>query len=394
MGKVGLLIHVPPSGPLSARHVILGESPGEQEELALRPFVGPSGKFLDAAIGLEEKEGVYITNVRKTRPPNVQQRKQRLEEIASQHEELSAEMSRLTQARTLTVVGADALRSTLGTERISHYHGSFLNRAEVEAIRQASPVGLASLIPLPALLHTVAVTLHPAFALHGNLQFKFDIIQTIGRAHRWSKREEGPIRPSLDLFDLECDLFSLVRALNDAQTVCIDIETPHEGAHKIDLCGFGVPDGRVWVAPWDQSVKEIVIDLMRSPRVIVGHNLLFDLVRFLNLGIEIGERVVIFDTIAGGQLLWPPPSQQSKKKKGKGQKGPSRLSLAACTLRLLDGWVNWKQPDTWETQAIYKASYPSVRQWMWPRLYNALDVHGNLKMSWPMRELLRREAML
>jgi len=51
-------------GPRKARLMIVGEQPGDQEDLAGRPFVGPAGKVLDAA--LEEAEidrsDVYVTN--------------------------------------------------------------------------------------------------------------------------------------------------------------------------------------------------------------------------------------------------------------------------------------------------------------------------------------------
>ena len=52
------------SGPRRARILLLGEQPGDQEDRAGAPFVGPAGKLLDralAAAGLDEQE-VYRTN--------------------------------------------------------------------------------------------------------------------------------------------------------------------------------------------------------------------------------------------------------------------------------------------------------------------------------------------
>src|SRR3954452_19217443 len=51
-------------GPLDASIMFVGEQPGDQEDLAGRPFVGPAGQLFDAAL---EKAGidrstVYITN--------------------------------------------------------------------------------------------------------------------------------------------------------------------------------------------------------------------------------------------------------------------------------------------------------------------------------------------
>lgn len=51
-------------GPKKARLMIVGEQPGDQEDLAGHPFVGPAGRVLDA--GLEEagieREDVFVTN--------------------------------------------------------------------------------------------------------------------------------------------------------------------------------------------------------------------------------------------------------------------------------------------------------------------------------------------
>jgi len=51
-------------GPLNASIMFVGEQPGDQEDLAGRPFVGPAGAIFDAAL---EKAGidrstVYVTN--------------------------------------------------------------------------------------------------------------------------------------------------------------------------------------------------------------------------------------------------------------------------------------------------------------------------------------------
>lgn len=51
-------------GPATASVVLVGEQPGDQEDLAGRPFVGPAGKVLDRALGeagLDRAE-TYLTN--------------------------------------------------------------------------------------------------------------------------------------------------------------------------------------------------------------------------------------------------------------------------------------------------------------------------------------------
>src|SRR5215469_12292345 len=51
-------------GPADAAIVLVGEQPGDQEDLAGKPFVGPAGKILDRALdeaGIERRK-TYVTN--------------------------------------------------------------------------------------------------------------------------------------------------------------------------------------------------------------------------------------------------------------------------------------------------------------------------------------------
>jgi uracil-DNA glycosylase len=51
-------------GPPRARIVVVGEQPGDQEDLSGRPFVGPAGKLFDRALEelRIERTGMYVTN--------------------------------------------------------------------------------------------------------------------------------------------------------------------------------------------------------------------------------------------------------------------------------------------------------------------------------------------
>src|SRR5438477_485301 len=62
---------VPGVGPGDARIMIVGEAPGQNEDLQGEPFVGAAGKLLDQllrGIGLSRGD-VFITNILKCRPP-------------------------------------------------------------------------------------------------------------------------------------------------------------------------------------------------------------------------------------------------------------------------------------------------------------------------------------
>src|SRR5437016_6167088 len=55
---------VPGEGPVRAKVMFVGEQPGNDEDLAGRPFVGPAGRVLDRAIveaGLD-RTTIFVTN--------------------------------------------------------------------------------------------------------------------------------------------------------------------------------------------------------------------------------------------------------------------------------------------------------------------------------------------
>lgn len=63
---------IPPSGPIPARIMLVGEAPGEHEEVQGQPFVGPSGFELNKMLG---EAGIargecFVTNVARERPPD------------------------------------------------------------------------------------------------------------------------------------------------------------------------------------------------------------------------------------------------------------------------------------------------------------------------------------
>ena len=59
-------------GPVPCDLMLIGEAPGEQEDLTGEPFVGRAGKLLDQilnSVDFDRKTNVYIANTVKCRPP-------------------------------------------------------------------------------------------------------------------------------------------------------------------------------------------------------------------------------------------------------------------------------------------------------------------------------------
>ena len=104
--------------------LVVGEAPGEQEDLQGEPFVGQAGKLLDnmlRAIGLDRQRKVYIANVLKCRPPG--NRNPDPAEVA-QCEPFLRRQVELLQPRIILAMGRFAVQSLLGsTEPIGRLRG-------------------------------------------------------------------------------------------------------------------------------------------------------------------------------------------------------------------------------------------------------------------------------
>lgn len=103
-------------GDRKAEWMVIGEAPGEQEDLRGEPFVGPSGQLLDnmlRAVGVKRGQGVYIANVLKCRPPG--NRNPQPDEIA-QCEPFLRRQVELVQPRIILAMGRFAVQALLQSQ--------------------------------------------------------------------------------------------------------------------------------------------------------------------------------------------------------------------------------------------------------------------------------------
>lgn len=102
-------------GDRQAEWMLVGEAPGENEDLQGEPFVGQAGKLLDnmlAAVGLARGRNVFIANVLKCRPPG--NRNPEPEEVAQCEPYLRRQIA-LIQPKLIVVLGRFAAQSLLRT---------------------------------------------------------------------------------------------------------------------------------------------------------------------------------------------------------------------------------------------------------------------------------------
>ena len=122
-------------GPSSARVLIVGEQPGNSEDLEGAPFVGPAGRLLDEVLGEAgiDRGTVYVTNVVKhfkwRRAPSGKRRihdKPNRGEVTACRPWLEAEVDRIGP-ELVVCLGATAAQAVLGRDfRVTRDHGRVL----------------------------------------------------------------------------------------------------------------------------------------------------------------------------------------------------------------------------------------------------------------------------
>ena len=117
-------------GPAGANAMFVGEQPGDQEDKAGRPFVGPAGKLFDKALadaGID-REQVYVTNVVKHfkwvgRGKRRIHQKPNWSEVDACRPWLDGELAAV-EPRVLVCLGATAAQALLGRQfRVTRERG-------------------------------------------------------------------------------------------------------------------------------------------------------------------------------------------------------------------------------------------------------------------------------
>ena len=121
-------------GPRQTPIMLVGEQPGDYEDVAGKPFVGPAGKIMDRALeeaGIDRKK-VYVTNAVKhfkwePRGKRRIHKKPNSREIAACRPWLEAEL-RLVKPKLLVCLGATAAQAIFGpTFRVTRERGKVLS---------------------------------------------------------------------------------------------------------------------------------------------------------------------------------------------------------------------------------------------------------------------------
>ena len=128
-------------GDAAAKALFVGEQPGDQEDRAGKPFVGPAGRVFDEALEAAgiDRSSVYVTNAVKhfkwqARGKRRIHQKPNWTEITACRPWLEAELE-VVKPRVLVLLGATAAQSLLGRDfRVTQHRGELLDSGLAEAV--------------------------------------------------------------------------------------------------------------------------------------------------------------------------------------------------------------------------------------------------------------------
>jgi len=128
-------------GTRSAQVMLVGEQPGDQEDKAGKPFVGPAGRLLDEALETAgiDRSTAYVTNAVKhfkwqARGKRRIHQKPNQTEITACRPWLEGELAAV-KPKVLVLLGATAAQSLLGRQfRVTQHRGELVESDLAEAV--------------------------------------------------------------------------------------------------------------------------------------------------------------------------------------------------------------------------------------------------------------------
>lgn len=111
---------------------MVGESPGEEEDLSGLPFVGRSGQLLDktlTSLGLNVTNDIYVANIIKCRPPK---NRKPTDEETNHCIGYLEEQLKIINPKVIVALGATAVNGLINTTYgITKIHGQFFKRQDM-----------------------------------------------------------------------------------------------------------------------------------------------------------------------------------------------------------------------------------------------------------------------
>ncbi|GGW39193.1 UdgX family uracil-DNA binding protein [Streptomyces xantholiticus] len=166
------------AGPSSARIVLVGEQPGDQEDRQGEPFVGPAGRLLRDALeeaGIDAKSAYFTNAVKHFKFETAVRGKRRIHKAPSLREMsacrpwLAAELRKI-EPDLVMALGATAGKAVLGGSfRVSEQRGLLLPLPAWDELGRTDVSGATGIAEREAAAHGCVIgTIHPSAVLRSD----------------------------------------------------------------------------------------------------------------------------------------------------------------------------------------------------------------------------------
>lgn len=251
-------------GTETAEYAVVGEAPGRQERAKGIPFIGPSGKLLDAVLddaGIE-RSNVYATNTVLCRPPG-KDADVPDKAVRCCRPRLKAELESLPNLKRVLAVGNTAATELLG----------YTTKITKDRIGN----------PRPAKDYDVEVvpSIHPAAILRASDNFP----TFVRDVHKLNQTFDAWKPPHYEVMESKMGSKAALDSIPQGAEVVVDIETTVEKDNVFEhpenlLCvGVATSPGRAFVIPkqfiTNYEVKDRLAEMLHRANVIY-HNGKFD----------------------------------------------------------------------------------------------------------------------
>ena len=280
---------VPSARVENPQFIVVGKGPGRVEESTSRPFVGPTGQFLNRLLQeahLDRSKG-YITNVALCRG-DTDKEKQRAAECCTPR--LLRELAALDSSVPILTLGKFAMKPVLGTSRLFLARGFYWKSPDIEpgvvlaawrkSDKNKHPDLKRRALTMEGRFHiahrTVLPTIHPAFVLRADVWkpvIQADI-QRFGRIVR-GELTEATLQDTSRPYKVYIKPENIRRILSKmGPIVACDIETDGVDTATCPILCVGISDGvrTLVIGPWKPTRHAYLLTEAFEKRHIVFHN--------------------------------------------------------------------------------------------------------------------------
>ena len=279
----------PASGWTGRKIWLIGEALSETEAIEGKPFVGGTGRILNALLasaGIYRDE-CYLTNIVKCQPPKGRiPTYQEIEFCMSAY--LNDELAQATNETVIVIFGDTPLLALTGLDKVQKRRGSWYHNSKTKG-------------------HLLS-TIHPKDVIK---QPELWSIVVSDLKHKAKRGYQSPqdcnyiLRPGIDQVEKSIDFI-----INSGQDFSLDIETSFDSVYQSALLCVGLCyEGEAICIPWsgnywkehEPRVIENLFNLLKMRQPIV-QNGLFDLLYFYLIGFPLTNPA--FDTMLAHHLMF------------------------------------------------------------------------------------------